>query len=183
VNAHPSIGTPDLVAPTTRLHAAWLEAHEEWGPGVHEDGFGLHASDEVGSSAGFAAWVARLTAQADPAQAVAAGRVHCTYRWIVEDGRVLGAIALRHELNERLMQLGHIGYGIRPSARRRGLATWALGRTLDQARRLGLARVLIVCEAGNLASAKTIERHGGVLEDVRDDTIRRYWITTGVPGA
>jgi len=117
-----------------------LAAHEEWGPGAHEDGFGLHSSDDVDSSAGFAAWVARLTAQSDPAQAVAAGRVHCTYRWIVEDGRVLGAIALRHELNERLLQLGHIGYGIRPSARRRGLATWALGRMLDQARRLGLAR-------------------------------------------
>jgi len=176
---------PDLVAPTTRLHAAWLEAHEEWGPGVHEDGFGLHSSDEVDSPAGFAAWVGRLTAQSDPAKAVAAGRVHCTYRWIVEDGRVLGAIALRHELNERLLQLGHIGYGIRPSARRRGLATWALGRMLDQARRLGLARVLIVCEAGNLASAKTIERHGGVLEDVRDTghgTVRRYWITPGVLG-
>jgi predicted acetyltransferase len=84
------------------------------------------------------------------------------------------------------MQLGHIGYGIRPSGRRRGLATWALGRMLDQARRLGLARVLIVCEAGNLASAKTIERHGGVLEDVRDTghgTVRRYWITTGEPSA
>ena len=179
-------GVPDLVAPTTRLHAAWLEAHEEWGPGVHEDGFGLHPSDEPGSPAGFAAWVARLTAQSDPAMPVEAGRVHCTYRWIVEDDRVLGAIALRHELNERLMQLGHIGYGIRPSARRRGLATWALGRMLDEARGLGLTRVLIVCEAGNLASAKTIERHGGVLEDVRDTghgTVRRYWITTGEPSA
>jgi predicted acetyltransferase len=179
-------GMPGLVAPTTRLHAAWLEAHEEWGPGVHEDGFGLHPSDEPGSPAGFAAWVARLTAQSDPAMPVEAGRVHCTYRWIVEDDRVLGAIALRHELNERLMQLGHIGYGIRPSARRRGLATWALGRMLDEARGLGLTRVLIVCEAGNLASAKTIERRGGVLEDVRDTghgTVRRYWITIGEPGA
>jgi predicted acetyltransferase len=131
---------PDLVAPTTRLHAAWLEAHQEWGPGLHEDGFGLHSSDEVDSPAGFAAWVARLTAQSDRAKAVAAGRVHCTYRWIVEDGRVLGAIALRHELNERLMQLGHIGYGIRPSARRQGLATWALGRMLNAAQGRGLNR-------------------------------------------
>jgi predicted acetyltransferase len=45
---------------------------------------------------------------------------------------VLGAIALRHELNDRLTQLGHIGYDIRPSARRRGLATWALGRMLER---------------------------------------------------
>jgi predicted acetyltransferase len=170
---------PELIAPTVRLHAAWLEAHREWGPGLHEDGFGLHSSDEVDSLAGFAVWVARLTAQADPEKPVDAGRVHCTYRWIVEDDRVLGAIALRHELNDRLMQLGHIGYGIRPSARRRGLATWALGRMLGEARELGLDRVLIVCKADNVASAKTIEHHGGVLEGVRGTEygpMRRYWI-------
>ena len=82
------------------------------------------------------------------------------------------------------MQLGHIGYGIRPSARQRGLATWALGRMLDEARILGLDRVLIICEAGNIASAKTIERHGGVLEDIQDTgngTVRRYWINIGEP--
>jgi predicted acetyltransferase len=177
---------PDLIAPTTRLHAAWLEAHEEWGPGLHEDGFGLHPSDEVDSPAGFAAWVARLAHQADPAKPLETSQVHCTYRWILEDGQVLGGIALRLELNDRLMQLGHIGYGIRPSARRRGLATWALGRMIDEARRLGLTRVLIVCEAGNLASAKTIERHRGVLEDIQDTghgPMRRYWITTGEPTA
>jgi predicted acetyltransferase len=177
---------PELIAPTVRLHAAWLEAHHEWGPGLHEDGFGLHSSDEVDSPAGFAAWVARLTAQADPAKPVDPGRVHCTYRWIVGDDRVLGAIALRHELNDRLMQLGHIGYGVRPSARQRGRATWALGQMLGEARELGLERVLIVCAAGNIASAKTIEHHGGILEDVRETEqgpMRRYWITISEPGA
>lgn len=77
-------GMPALIAPTARLHLAWLEAHEEWGPGVHEDGFGLRPSDEVDSPAGFAAWVARLTDRSDPARPVEAGRVHCTYRWLVE---------------------------------------------------------------------------------------------------
>jgi predicted acetyltransferase len=99
---------------------------------------------------------------------------------------VLGAIALRHELNDRLLELGHIGYGIRPSARRRGLATWALGRMLGEARVLGLDRVLLVCEAGNVASAKTIERHRGVLETIRDTEhgpMRRYWIKTGEASA
>ena len=92
---------------------------------------------------------------------------------------MLGGIALRHELNDFVLLAGHIGYGIRPSARRRGLATWALGRMLDEARALGLDRVLVVCAVGNIASVKTIERHGGVLEDVRDTelgTVRRYWI-------
>ncbi len=164
---------PDLVAPTVRLHTAWLEAHHEWGPGAHEDGFGLRASDQIGSGAGFAAWVARLVG--DPG---------CTYRWIVEDGRVLGGIALRHGAGDLVEWSGHIGYGIRPSARRRGVATWAVGEILDQAWILGIDRVLIVCAIENIASARTIERNGGVLEGIRDTRLglaRRYWIDTGGP--
>lgn len=168
---------PELIAPTTRLHSAWLEARDEWGPGLHEDGFGLGASDEVDSPDGFAAWVARLADESAPKAVETGGG--CTYRWIVEGGRVHGGIALRHGLNDYVLECGHIGYGIRPSSRRRGLATWALGRMLDEARALDLDRVLIVCEADNLGSAKTIEHHGGVLEGVRDTEhgpVRRYWI-------
>ncbi len=177
---------PDLIAPTARLHTAWLEAHAEWGPGVHEDGFGLLPSDEVDSVAGFAAWVTRLADDSDPAKAMDAGGVPCTYRWIVEGDRVLGGIALRRGFSEFVQWAGHIGYGIRPSARRRGLATWALGRMLDEARVLGIDRVLVVCAAGNVASVKTIERHGGVLEGIRDTELgpaRRYWIKIGLPRA
>ena len=50
---------------------------------------------------------------------------------------------------------------------------------LGEARRLGLDRVLVVCEVDNAASAKTIERHGGVLDEVQDTehgAVRRYWI-------
>ncbi|WP_328584699.1 GNAT family N-acetyltransferase [Streptomyces sp. NBC_00370] len=167
----------ELTAPTTRLHSAWLQAHAEWGPGLHEDGFGLRPSDEVESPAGFAAWVA-LLADASTPKAVAAGQ-GCTYRWIVEGDRVHGGIALRHGPNDEVRQFGHIGYGIRPSSRQRGLATWALGQILDEARALGLDQVLIVCEVDNLASVKTIERHGGVFEEIRDtehSPVRRYWI-------
>jgi predicted acetyltransferase len=169
----------ELVAPTTRLRAAWLDAHAEWGPGLHEDGFGLGPSDEVDSAVGFAAWVARLTDQSDPAKAIDAGDARCTYRWIVEGDRVLGGIALRDGSSDYVLWAGHIGYGIRPSARRRGLATWAVGRMLDEARVLGLGRVLAVCAVGNAASVKTIERCGGVFEGIRDTEfgpVRRYWI-------
>ena len=172
---------PDLIAPTVRLHAAWLEAHDEWGPGLHEDGFGLRSTDEVRSSEGFAAWVTRLADQSDPAQPLDAARVPCTYRWIVEDDRVLGGIALRHELNDHLLRVaGHIGYGIRPSARGEG---WRPGRSAGcppRRGRFGLDRVLLVCEAGNVASSRTIERCGGVLEGILDTDLgpaRRYWIT------
>jgi predicted acetyltransferase len=155
-----------LIAPTAHLQERWLEAHAEWGEGLHEDGFGLTASDEVESAEGFAAWIARLRAGSD----------HGTLRWILEDGQVQGGIALRHELNEIS---GHIGYGIRPSARGRGLATWALGEMLGLARDRGMDRVMLVCLAGNVGSARTIERNGGVLSEVRrtgEHTVHCYWI-------
>ncbi|MGW3649364.1 GNAT family N-acetyltransferase [Streptomyces sp. NPDC000878] len=170
---------PELIAPTARLHPAWIEARDEWGPGLHEDGFGVGPSDEVDSPAGFAGWVTRLAAESDPSKPVVAGQISCIYRWIVERDRVLGGIALRYGLNDYVLQFGHIGYGIRPSSRRRGLATWALVRMLDEARTLGLDRVLLVCAVDNLASVKTIEQRGGVLEGVRDTEhgpARRYWI-------
>lgn len=159
---------PDLIVPTSGLHAAWLEAHEEWGPGLHEDGFGLLQSDEVESTHGFTVWVERITTDK-----------HCTYRWITEGDQVLGGIALRHESSPLIQAAGHLGYGIRPSARRRGLAAWALARMVEQARALGMNRVSAVCEVGNMGSAKTIERQGGVPDGGRNTgTTLRYWIST-----
>ncbi len=87
---------PDLIEPTTRLHTAWLASHDDWGPGTHEDGAGLHPEDDVETPDGFAAWVRRLRQESDTTVAPAAGRVHTTYWWIVEGDAVLGGIALRH---------------------------------------------------------------------------------------
>ncbi|HEY7325056.1 MAG TPA: GNAT family N-acetyltransferase [Streptosporangiaceae bacterium] len=172
---------PDLVAPTTRLRQSWLTARDEWGRGEHQDGSGLHADDDVDSLEGFARWVTRLRREADPAIPPSAGRVHATYWWIAESDTYLGAITLRHALNDSLLRAGgHIGYSVRPTARRRGLATWALRSVLPEARSLGLQRVLVTCNDTNVASARTIENAGGVLEDVRHTELgqtRRYWIT------
>ncbi|MFF1418206.1 GNAT family N-acetyltransferase [Streptomyces sp. NPDC058280] len=99
---------------------------------------------------------------------------------MVDGETYLGAIDLRHYLNPFLLEGGgHIGYSIRPSARRSGLATWALGAVLPTTPALGLDRVLLTCDDGNVGSARTIESNGGVLEDVRNTEIgvkRRYWI-------
>ncbi|MDT0263662.1 hypothetical protein [Jatrophihabitans lederbergiae] len=66
--------------------------------------FRLLPSDDVDSTVGFATWLARSAGESDPARTLGAGRVHSTYRWIVEDDQVLGAIALRHELTESLLR-------------------------------------------------------------------------------
>ena len=72
------------------------------------------------------------------------------------------------------------GDGIRPSERRKGYATKMIGLALDECRKLGLERVLMVCEKDNVASAKSIVRNGGVLEnEVADENgvvSQRYWI-------
>ena len=172
---------PELISPTVRLRESWLASREEWGREVHQDGAGLRAGDDVDSTISFARWVGGLLRQADASRPAGEGRVHASYWWIAEDDTYLGAITLRHELNDFLLRAGgHIGYGIRPSARGRGLATWALRSVLVRAPALGLRTVLVTCGDSNLASARVIEKAGGVLEDVRDTELgrtRRYWIT------
>lgn len=171
---------PELVAPSERLRVAWLEAHAEWGPGLHEDGFGLRPSDEVVSTEGFAAWIADVAERSDPVS-TEVGQPQALCWWLVENARVLGGSALRVGDDDSVQWAGHVGFGLRPSARGRGLGAWVLRTTLDQARTLGLQRVLAVCAVDNAASAKTIERCGGVLEEVRptpQGPARRYWIPT-----
>ncbi|MCC9204292.1 GNAT family N-acetyltransferase [Arthrobacter sp. zg-Y769] len=159
---------PELIAPDAAWHQAWREAHLEWGPGLHEDGFGLLPGDDVETPDGFMAWVRRLAA--DPG---------CTYRWIVEDGRVLGGIALRYGDHSAVPRAGHLGYGIRPSARRRGVAVWAVEAMLHEAYMLKMPRILAVCEAGNLASIRTLKAAGGVPEQSDDGgRVCRYWLST-----
>jgi predicted acetyltransferase len=67
---------------------------------------------------------------------------------------------------------------VRPSARRRGIATAALRAALPQAAALGIHEVLVTCDDDNIGSARVIEANGGVLEDVRGDK-RRYWVAIG----
>lgn len=150
-----------LVRPSVGLYAAWREAHEEWGDGLHEDGFGLLDTDDVRSSEGFRAFVDRLSAKES-----SAGDDGATFRWIFEDGEVLGGIALRHESARDVDVLGHVGYGLRPSARGRGLAAKALRDMLGVAKARGMNRVLLSCFVDNVPSVKTIERCGGVLDGI-----------------
>jgi predicted acetyltransferase len=187
------VADPSLIPPTWRLHGSWLASRDEWGRGVHQHGAAIYLAERLGldldDPAGFQDWVEALLHGADPTQDRHDDQVPATSLWIVQHRQYLGAIQLRHRLNPFLAELaGHIGFGIRPSARRAGLASFALRGALDRARRLGLPRVLLTCDQDNIGSARTIERAGGVLDSTRpaDDyarshgfhqPLRRYWIT------
>lgn len=99
------------------------------------------------------------------------------------DDALVGRVSIRSELNGALLHHGgHIGYAVRPAYRRHGYATEMLRQGLTIARAAGVDQVLMTCDEDNLASARVIEHHGGVLQDIRNDDSRlkpwrRYWIT------
>lgn len=175
-----------LVEPTVSLQEEWLECHREWGPGVHEDGFGLRPTDRVDDDAGFAAWIGRLQALAIGA-VQHAGNLPTTSWWIMHEApgaapTVVGGLALRVAPGTEVLRTGHVGYGVRPSARGQGVASWALARAVEKARALGIDPLLLVCVDDNIASIKTIERLGGTLAQRwphdQNTVLRRYEIAT-----
>ncbi|MDQ6420053.1 GNAT family N-acetyltransferase [Paenibacillus sp. LHD-117] len=109
---------------------------------------------------------------------------HSTYWLKDEEAGIVGAANFRHRLNDKLLDSGgHIGYGVRPSERRKGYASIQLAEMLRIAREHGLTRVLLVCDRENEASERTIRKHGGVLEDERMTSdgheVKRFWIALG----
>ena len=93
---------------------------------------------------------------------------------------MVGAVNIRHYLNESLLlDGGHIGDGVRPSERRKGVATAMIALALEECRKLGIEKVLMVCDKDNIGSARSIIKNGGILENevTVDGTVeQRYWI-------
>lgn len=165
-----------LIKPTIELEHEYLDMIKEWK--AQEDRLtpwvlGFDASD-------FPALIENLENCSKGIDLQEGLVEHSTYWLVNDDNRVLGAVNIRHRLNERLLQYsGHIGYSIRPSERRKGNASEALRQTLDIAKNLRIDRALVVCYRDNIASAKTIQKNGGILEnEVEKDgkIMQRYWI-------
>ncbi|HET7017937.1 MAG TPA: GNAT family N-acetyltransferase [Streptosporangiaceae bacterium] len=102
--------------------------------------------------------------------------VPVTELWYVDADRYIGTVMIRHELTRELRyDGGHIGYHVVPGERRRGHATAMLAGACHWCKDLGLSRVLVTCDAGNLGSRRVIEANAGVLES-SSGGILRYWI-------
>lgn len=127
----------------------------------------------------FATYVQTVLADAEPDSVRPEGYVPSTTLWWVEGDTYLARISIRHSLTPWLLeQGGHIGYDVRPSARRRGHGTAMLRAALPLTAELGIDPALITCDHDNIGSRRIIEACGGVLEDRRADKLR-YWVPTG----
>lgn len=101
------------------------------------------------------------------------------------DNKLIGMINIRHHLTPKmLVHGGHIGYGIRPTERRKGYNKINLYLGLLKAlEEFNLDKVMLDCDVKNLGSDKTIQALGGVLErtdiDDYDGALTNvYWINT-----
>ena len=110
-------------------------------------------------------------------------RVPSTTLWGYDEeiDKIVGAVNIRHKLNEELIKnVGHIGDGVRPSQRRKGYATEMVRLALEECKKLGIKRVLMVCNSDNIGSKKSIQKNGGILENeipAKEGKIdQRYWI-------
>ncbi len=98
------------------------------------------------------------------------------------DNKLVGIIDLRHHINHPILGTwgGHCGYTVRPTERGKGYAKEMLKLNIQNAKSLGIDKLLITCHTENTASEKTILANNGVYEKsiIVDGTeLKRYWIT------
>ena len=97
-----------------------------------------------------------------------------------EDGKIIGMINVRYNLtDDMLIYLGHIGYCVRKSERRKGYAAEMLRLALLEAKKIGLDKVLLTVDSDKTASIATMKKNGAILENevpYNNKITQRYWI-------
>ena len=90
-----------------------------------------------------------------------------------DNEELIGILSVRPEMKGSPLQAyGHIGYGVKPSARRKGYATKMLKYAIEKCKEFGLQKILIGCHKENVGSAKTIQNCGGVLVREEDSLMK-----------
>jgi len=104
--------------------------------------------------------------------------------WLVDGGKYIGCISIRHRFTPLLRrEMGHVGYEVRHSERRKGYGKLMLRLALGEAKKIGLKKLLVTCDTKNTGSRKIIEVNGGEfagkVKSVEKGYKFRYWIGLG----
>lgn len=140
----------------------------------------IHGGDELHQfGRDYAAWLDYVYAPA-ATNRFGYAKVPSSIYLALRGTQAVGIINLRHQLNDFLMQHGgHIGYSTHPNCQGQGIATAMTTFGITVLRTLGTTDILITCQDSNRASARVIEKCGGILENTvmgGNGAIRRYWI-------
>ncbi|MDO8594492.1 MAG: GNAT family N-acetyltransferase [bacterium] len=170
-----------LILPSTEYKESFLEALEEFRGVARKQDVENSLVKRYSESADFDAFITKLRGEME-GKFLPEGYVPHTVYWLVDGEKFIGWLDIRHRLTEHLREIGgNIGYAIRPTERGKGYGTAILKLALPKARELGIMKIRITCNADNIASAKIIEKNGGVFENTAttDEGVvkRRYWIT------
>lgn len=128
----------------------------------------------------FAAYLERLEDQR-LGRNIRPGWVPGSFEVGVIGNRIAARLSVRHALNDFLLQKGgHIGYGVLPEFRGRGIGRACLDRGLELTASLGISSALVTCDENNWASRRIIEERGGRYESSYTGNggaapTRRYW--------
>lgn len=165
-----------LAEPNMSFEKEYTDMMEEW----NSHGGRLNPSALQNNGNDYEKWLERLK---EDKEIDSLDRVPQSLFFLIRnhDRKILGAISIRHKLNDSLLKTGgHIGYGIRPSERKKGYATMMLAHALKRVKELSVEKVLITCDKDNIASEKVIINNGGVFKDevTEDDgnVVKRYWV-------
>lgn len=159
----------------------YLEEHQKYNSNIN----GTGGMDKCLKGMSYEDWLIKSEKMKSDAYAKSINKCPAETYFLVrkEDDKIIGMINIRHHLTDEMLRFGgHIGYGIRPTERKRGYNKINLFLGLMKAReRFGLDTVMVGCSADNIGSDKTIQALGGVLErseiDPSDTTLTNvYWI-------
>ena len=149
-----------LVQPATEHKSRYEEMMDEWENfgGRINPGAMRRYSKKLGRKVSYEHWLGWMEEDRKETQSL---------YFLMQGERILGAISLRY----RSVGIdGHIGFGIRPSERKKGYATRMLELALPLMREYGQNPIIISCAKDNVGSAKTILKNGGtLLEEVNDE--------------
>ena len=154
--------------------AAWQYRQEH----IDSNESHIHGSGGLIRAEDYESWLDKITNAQTAAQT---GWVNCSTYFAFVDDEIVGTVQIRHTLNNSLINSGgHVGYGVLPSERRKGYGAKMLTLALEKCRNLSIEKALITCDKGNIGSARTILKNGGVLEneytEENGNIVQRYWI-------
>lgn len=169
-----------LVYPSIKYKISFLEAVAEFKKENNQYVLSVDIPiDEVKKN--FSAYVKRIR-NLSKGIGLVKGYVPETVYWFLARKKFIGRVSIRHRLTKHLRRIGgHIGYEIRPTERRKGYGKKILKLALPKARKLGIKKALVTCDATNIASRKIIEHCGGVFENATSQgkgkpKKLRFWI-------